>query len=128
MSRLSQITGDMPPLERKLRWAMLGAGIGSMAELARRLGLATPRTIYNWTHGSRIPNAWSREKMRKLLGVDIFADEQGELPEGDLCDKCMRSGVQISHTEDGKTVCVDCADPETKPECEAPEEPLRILR
>lgn len=27
----------------------------------------------------------------------------------DLCDRCMRSGVEVARTdEDGNTVCVDC--------------------
>lgn len=39
----------------------------------------------------------------------LCIDEEPE-PEGDdLCDRCMRSGVEISHTEDGETVCVGCA-------------------
>lgn len=28
----------------------------------------------------------------------------------DLCDRCMRAGVKVSHTDDeGNTVCVECA-------------------
>lgn len=35
------------------------------------------------------------------------------VPDGDdLCDQCMRSGVAVSRTEDGKTICVDCDDNE----------------
>lgn len=30
----------------------------------------------------------------------------------DLCDQCMRSGVEIARTEDGKTICVECDEPE----------------
>lgn len=39
-------------------------------------------------------------------------------PEGDdLCDTCMRSGVQISRTEDDKTICVDCDGHDTTGDC-----------
>ncbi len=38
----------------------------------------------------------------------------------DLCDYCLRSGLQISHTLDGKTICDDCLgsrtpDPDWEP-------------
>lgn len=37
----------------------------------------------------------------------------------DLCDYCMRSGLQISHTLNGKTICTDClADRTPDPDCE----------
>lgn len=37
-----------------------------------------------------------------LAGHD---EEDGD----DLCDKCMRSGVQVARTdEDGNTICVEC--------------------
>lgn len=29
--------------------------------------------------------------------------------DADLCDTCGSSGVEIDHTKDGKTVCVNCA-------------------
>ena len=29
--------------------------------------------------------------------------------DGYLCDTCMRSCVEIDHTHDGETVCVECA-------------------
>ena len=33
----------------------------------------------------------------------------------DVCDKCMRSGVQISHTdENGNTVCYECSEGESE--------------
>ena len=37
-------------------------------------------------------------------------DEDDDGDGDDLCDSCMRSGVEISHTDDdGNTVCVECA-------------------
>lgn len=36
-------------------------------------------------------------------------------PDGELCDTCGRSGVEVSHTTaDGKTVCVECAEAEAE--------------
>ena len=36
----------------------------------------------------------------------------------DLCDKCMCSDVQISHTdENGDTVCYECAEWESEDAC-----------
>lgn len=41
-----------------------------------------------------------------------FHGEPEEVPEGDdVCDKCMRSGVEVSQTDaNGNTVCTDCAE------------------
>ena len=48
----------------------------------------------------------SEDSGKSAWAVDLAGDEN----EGDdLCDACMRSGVQVSHTKDGNTVCVECA-------------------
>ena len=42
-------------------------------------------------------------------------DDDDEDDGDDLCDSCMRSGVEISHTDDdGNTVCVECAAEENE--------------
>lgn len=45
-------------------------------------------------------------------GDDDEDEEEDEDDDGDdLCDTCMRSGVEISHIDDdGNTVCVECAE------------------
>lgn len=40
---------------------------------------------------------------------DIEPDDSEENCD-ELCDRCMRCVSQISHTEDGQTVCPDCAE------------------
>lgn len=46
-------------------------------------------------------------------GTEFFErgnDDDDDSKDGDLCDTCMRSGVEISHVDDeGNTVCVECA-------------------
>lgn len=39
---------------------------------------------------------------------DGDGEDHDENAGDDLCDHCMRSGIQISHTRDGKTICDDC--------------------
>lgn len=40
-------------------------------------------------------------------GDEIVPEDEGD----DVCDKCMRSGVQVSQTdENGDTVCAECAE------------------
>ena len=42
-------------------------------------------------------------------------DDEDDSDGDDLCDSCMRSGVEISHTDDdGNTVCVECAAEENE--------------
>lgn len=38
-------------------------------------------------------------------------DSEDDWEGDDLCDQCMRSGVQVARTNSqGQTVCVDCDD------------------
>jgi hypothetical protein len=46
------------------------------------------------------------------LEEDRESEEEDEGKGGDLCDTCSRTDREISHTEDGKTVCVTCAKEE----------------
>lgn len=48
-----------------------------------------------------------REARAKAPAPDSFKDSA---PQGDdLCDQCMRSGVQVSRTDEaGRTICSDC--------------------
>lgn len=55
-----------------------------------------------------------------ILRIDATTPEEaddiaGTEPEGDLCDTCMRSGVEIARTDlTGRTVCVDCDEEEAE--------------
>ena len=45
-----------------------------------------------------------------LVSWDKYLPEASAENCGDeLCDRCMRVVSEISHTEDGQTVCSDCA-------------------
>ncbi len=47
----------------------------------------------------------SKDEMFEVVEV-----EEDDEPEGDdLCDFCMRSGVEIERTIEGKTACADCS-------------------
>ncbi len=64
-----------------------------------------------WLTRSQLENL--RGVKRLIKALDEMDSELGGEPKPenvDLCDICMSSGVETSHTQDGKTVCVECAD------------------
>ncbi len=77
------------------------------------------------------PTAWPDGQPKEWIGdttapldpkvcaaayMAVFDGDEAAFDEGgdDLCDKCHRSGVQISHTdEEGNTLCYDCLTDES---------------
>lgn len=61
------------------------------------------------------PDEWASEALtllRQEWWDESDDDDDDDLEEGDdMCDFCMRSGIQISMTtEDGLAICDDCAE------------------
>lgn len=52
----------------------------------------------------KVAQDWSFDSI--LMNMPEEEDDESE--GDDLCDTCMRSGVEVSRTELGKTVCVEC--------------------
>jgi hypothetical protein len=120
---LTAVTGPLPDLARRIREQR-----EEMTPDERAALIKAARAIYaaGSSDDIEVDNdaAFSTTDDGTWVQMWGYVRHEDEPAGDDLCDRCMRSGVEVSHTEDGDTVCTECAAddgcPKSDPDCYGP--------